>query len=981
MKRILLSLVLCLVTVAAVLAQGRTIQGRITDSNGDGIPGVTVLVKGTTNGVTTTSNGSYTLNNVSQGATLIVSSVGYETQEIVVGSQNQIDVSLADDVTELGEVVVTGYGSTLKKEVTGSISSIKSEDLTRIPVSNLSNAISGQASGVFVTSNSGTPGGGITVRIRGATSINASNDPLYVVDGVPVIQGNLVQNGFGGQTQSALNGINPQDIESIEILKDASVTAIYGARAANGVILVTTKRGKKGKPKINGSFFSGFSEASNTYELASAQLWVDSRTAAGGTLPASLTNWDGVTDVDYQDAVFRTANTYDGQISISGGSDALRYFVSGSYRNEEAIFIGGGIERWTGRLNLDYAPIKDKLSFSTRIGVSTELNDRIENDNNIFGIYSIALLSPPTVPIRDPETGEFNDFIFGSNPVREADIAKNDINTIKLIANFNIKYSIIEGLDAIVDFSYDLNEVTEDINNPASTSQGSPTGAGEFRSRRVGTWTFEPRLSYRRTFASDHTISATLGTTFLERKDFGGTVIGNTFAKEELRFLNSAANITAGSSFFTIYSFNSIFARVNYSYKEKYIFNASYRRDGSSRFGSGNRFGNFWSVSAAWNFADENFLANVDWLEVGKLRVGYGVIGNDGIGNFAFVGSFGSGNYLGQSTFTRGNIENPNLKWEETTNLDVGLELSFFNGRVDFSSTYFFKQTEDLLFGRQIPRTTGFQTVTSNVGKTENKGVELELGATILNIGDFQWNVRGNLTVLSNRIIELVEEEPILSGFASAIIEGQPIGAFFGQRWLGVDPATGESVFEDVNGDGAITADDRVVIGDAAPNYFGGINTNLSYKGLSLDVFFQFVGGVDVYNNTRQFLMNPGSNFQNHDDIRFAWQNPGDITFVPRLDGNSFDYNNDNSRWLDNGGFMRLKNVTLAYEFPTTLLSKIKLRSLRVYFTGFNLLTFTKYEGIDPEISVFGTTTTAAGTEFLTVPQPRTYSFGLNLGL
>ncbi len=988
-KKLLLSVILCLSIAITAWAQNRTVSGKVTDSEtGQGIPGVSVFLKGTTTGVVTDVNGSYQID-VPGGGTLVFQAVGMISQEVPVGSQARIDIQMTPDVKELGEVVVTGYGTTLKKEVTGSITSIKAEDIAKIPASNLQNALQGQSSGVFVTSTSGTPGGSISVRVRGQTSVNASNAPLYVIDGVPVIAGGLTQNAFGGQDQSALNGVNPQDIESIEILKDASVTAIYGARAANGVILITTKQGKKGKAKINANVWAGWANRSNTYDLASAQLYVDKttegRTAAGLSLPTAVTEWDGVTNVDLQEEVYQVANLYEAQLNVSGGSEAISYYISGSYRSEQATFIGGGIERYTGRVNLDYRPLGEKLSFSAKIGISTELNDRIENDNNIFGIVSTSLLAPGTIPIRDPETGEFNDILpgFGTNPVRAATNSKNDINTVKIISNVSANYEIIPGLNAIADFSIDFNDVTEDINVPATTAQGrGSNGSGNFAFRRVSTWVFEPRLNYRNTFAEDHTLSGTFGGTLLRRKDLFAFASGTGFAKPELVFLNSASVIDDGSSGFTPYSFNSLFGRVGYSYKEKYIFNASVRRDGSSRFGSGNKFGTFWSVSGAWNFADEEFL-DLPWLEVGKLRVGYGVIGNDGIGDFTFTGFFGAGDYLGQPSFTRGGIENSELKWEETSTLDIGIELSFLGGRIDFSTTYFEKRTDDLLFNVPLPSTTGFNNVQSNIGETENVGWEFELGGTVLNVGGFQWTISSNLTLLQNKVVSLQDDEPIFAGFGSAVIVGKPIGTFYGLDWLGVNPATGNSEFRDLNGDGIIdTGNDQGVIGDANPDYWGGITTNFSYKGITLDILFQFVGGVDIYNNTRTFLMNPTSNFQLHDDIRFAWQNPGDITFVPRVDVvQPNDFSNDNSRWLENGDYLRLKNVTLAYDLPQSILSKIKLRQLRVYVTGFNLLTFTEYEGIDPEVSTFGFTDNAAGTEFLTAPQPITYTVGVNIGL
>jgi TonB-linked SusC/RagA family outer membrane protein len=980
-QKLLFVLTLFFLSIGQLLAQNREITGRVTDpETGEGIPGVNVSVKGTSAGTVTDADGRYKIS-ITNGNTLVFQAVGLEAQEVLVVAQAILDIQMVASDTALDEVVITGYGETIRKEITGSISTVSSKDISKLPSSNLQTALQGQTSGVFVTSTSGTPGGSMSVRVRGLGSINGNNAPLYIVDGVPVIANNLTQNAFGGQTQSALNSLNPQDIESMQILKDPSVTAIYGARAANGVILVTTKKGKAGKPQFNVNYFSGWSEASNRYDMASSQLYVTTRTAAGGTLPTAVTQWDGVTNVDLQDVVFKTARTHDAQLSISGGNDNTNYYLSGSYRNEEAIFIGGGIERFTARVNVDQK-LSEKLKVSARLSLSNELNQRIENDNNIYGMVSIALLTPSTIPLRDPETGEFNDLLpgFGSNPVREAERTRNRINTTKIVGNFNLNYEILKGLNFVTDFSYDYNNVTEDINNPANTAQGRPDGSGLFASRVLGTWNLEPRFSYRNTFAENHSITAVLGTTFLEQRDVTNFVQGTGFARPDLTYLTSAANITGGSSNKVQYSFNSLFSRISYSFKEKYVFNVAIRADGSSRFGDNKKFGIFYSLGAAWNFADEAFMENFSWLSGGKLRVGYGIVGNDGIPNFQYLGTFGAGNYNGQSTYTRGNIANPDLQWEQTAGFDVALELSFLKDRISFSAGFFDKNTTKLLINRTIPSTTGFNAVQTNIGSVNNRGFEFELGGTVLEMGDFRWNLRTNLTLIKNKVTDIPDDVIIQAGFANQVVEGQPIGTFWGLNWLGVNPATGDSEFEDVNGDGVVTSDDQKVIGNAFAEVYGGFTNTFTYKGLTLDVLFQYVGGVDLYNNSMQFMMNPASNFQDHDDLKYAWKNPGDITFVPRIGAPNTDFSNDNSRWIDNGNYLRLRNVTLSYDLPVSLVKKVKLRNLRVYVTGSNLINFTKYEGLDPEVNTFGNNDLATGTEFLTAPQPRSFILGINVG-
>lgn len=979
MKRILLTCFMLVFTLCstALLAQDRTVSGVVTGaSDGLPLPGVNILIKGTTTGVSTDANGNYSIS-VPANTTLVFRYLGFITREVAVGNQSVLNVSLQEDVQELGEVVVVGYGSTVKKEVTGSIASIKQEDIEKLPVSNVAQVLQGQSSGVFVNTASGTPGGAINVRVRGTTSVNGSSTPLYIIDGVPVVSGNIVSNNFGGQEQSALNGLNPQDIASIEVLKDPSQTAIYGARAANGVVIITTKQGKAGTTSFNVNSWAGVAEATNKYDLATAQQFKDFRDVAGVG-----TTWDGVTNVDWQDEVYRQALVWETNANVSGGDDRTRYYISGGYRNEEATYIGGALERLTGRFNLDHKA-SDIVDFSARVGISNEINSRIQNDNNIYGIISSAILTPSTNPVYT-EDGDYADALpaFGTNPLRAAELKRNDIRTTKLVGNFRVNFNLFDGFTATMDASIDNNVVTEDVNNPASTSQGRPTGTGNYANNNVSTWTLEPRVTYQNNFKGKGNYNVVAGATWQKRRFFGGSVAGNTFGKEELTYLNSAANITGGSSYLTPYSFMSQFARAVVSWDEKYIFNASIRRDGSSRFGSGQKFGTFWSVSGAWNFGDESFFDNVEWVSAAKLRAGYGIVGNDGIGNFQYTGFFGSGNYLGRAGFVRGGIENPDLKWEETATLDIGLDLTLFNGDLDFSASVYEAKTTDLLFQQTIPATTGFTAVQSNVGDLENRGLELEAKYYVIDNSNLRWSITGNIAWNENKIIKLASPEPVLSGFASVIKEGEAVGSFWGQKWLGVDAATGESVYEDINGDGVINGDDRQIIGSGAPGYYGGFSTNLSWNGFTIDAFFQFVGDVNIYNNTAQFSYNPRSIFQNTADLANAWKQPGDVTHVPRLDAVSgFEYSNDNSRWIDDGAYMRLKNLTVSYDFGTKFLANTSIKSLRLYFTGTNLITWTKYRGIDPEISTFGFTNTAPQTEFLTVPQSRMYSLGINLGL
>jgi TonB-dependent starch-binding outer membrane protein SusC len=989
MKKILLLCIFpLLVTSLSVVAQERTITGKVTSADdASALPGVNVVVKGTNTGTVSDVNGTYRLTVPTSGTTLVFSFIGFKVQEVEIGERSVVDLSMESDVTQLNEVVVTGYGSTLKKEFSGVTSTVNADDISKLPILSASQALQGQAAGVFVTANSGAPGGGISVRVRGQTSISASNDPLYVIDGVPVIAGSLVQNGFGGQTQNALAGLNPNDIQSMEVLKDAASAAIYGSRAANGVVLITTKRGQKGGSKINFSAWTGWSNPTNTAEPLTAQEWIDVANEAranSGSSPRTNAQWgwDGTTDTDWIDLVFRTARTNEYQLNMSGGDEKTKYYLSGSYRDEQGVMIGSSYKRGTMRLNLDHKAT-DLFSFGTSLSISADQNNRINNDNNIYGIYSAALLTPSYRAVRD-ENGEFVDALpgFNTNAVRDALLPRYGNKTIKFIGNFYTNFHLMDGLDFRTDFSYDYNTVTEDHYNPATTPQGRPAGNGNFEYRSIGTSIIEPTLRYSKRIGDTHSINAVAGMTFQDRKQFDNSVTGVGFARENLTYLNSAATINGGGSFRTDYRFNSVFGRVNYSFKEKYLASATVRQDGSSRFGANNKFATFYAGSVGWNFSDEAFMDNFTWLDLGKLRASYGTTGNDGVGNFPWQAAWtGGSNYLDLPAFSPTQIANPDLKWETTATLDVGIELALFANRLNLNVGYFERKTTDLLYSSPLPLTTGFASVFKNIGEMSNKGIEIDVSGVVLNTGGFKWNISANGSFLKNKVVKLLDENPILQGFASAIIVGQPLNTFYGLNFLGVDPATGQSIFEDVNGDGLVTtALDSKVIGDAQPDFIGGFTNRFAYKGFSLDVFFQFVQGVQLFNNTQQFTLNPGNGFGMTSEMRRRWRQPGDITDIPVALVSAGLNGADNSRFVSDGDYLRLKNVTLAYDFPTSIANKAKLRSARLFVTGQNLLTFTGYSGADPEVSVFANTSTSAGTDFLTQPQNKMYTVGINIG-
>lgn len=993
MKKILLLSFTFLMAMVFICNGQRTVSGTIIDDTGESLPGVNVVIKGTTSGTTTDLNGNYQVS-VEDGTILVISFVGFETQEIEVGNRSVINVTMGG-VTELEEIVIVGYGSSLERDLSNAIASIGSEELGKLPTMTPEQTLQGLASGVFVSSTSGAPGSGIVVNVRGPGSINAGTQPLYVIDGTVVSTASPTQNGVGGAEQSPLSSINPQDIESIQVLKDAASAAIYGARASNGVVIITTKRGSQGKAKIDFRFWTGVAEAVETYDKLTAeeQIMIEreaflndnpSLSPNDRTLSNEALGWDGVTNSDWIGEVFREAVISEYQVSATGGNEAFKYYLSGNYRDEEGVMINSHFERFTTRMNVDYNA-SNELTLSTSLSFNSSKQNLLQNDNNIYGIYSAAILTPSYRPIRDPETGEFVDGLpsFNTNAVRSA-IESKQINTsYKFLGNWNFSYKLpIEGLIVRTDLNYDWTYVREDIYAPETTSQGrASAGNGELNTSDRGIFGVEPTIRYGNTLGGLHKLSAVAGMTFQQTRLTQSIVEGQGFARGTLQYLASAAVINGGTSYRLDQTLASFFTRVQYAYDGRYLASAIYRRDGSSNFGPDAKFGDFYAFSVGWNFSEESFF-NVEVIEFGKIRASYGITGNDRINAFEYVGTVSpSADYLDQAALSTNNLENPQLQWEETATTDLGIELAMFRNRLNLNVGYFIQQTDKLLFDNQVPWTTGFSNFSDNVGSIENKGIEVEVDGVLLNLGEFQWRGTVNLTFLENEVTDLNSDEPVLFGFASAVIKGEPINTFYGLKWLGVDPATGESRFLDDNNDGIISGEDLVVIGDHSPDLLGGITTTMTYKGIQLDAFFQFVEGVDVYNNTLVFSQNVSAPWGLTKDVLRRWRQPGDVTDIPKATTmTTTEFTNDNSRFLSDGSYLRLKNVTLAYNFPTNIVSKANMRSARVYIQGQNLLTWTGYNGPDPEVSTFGFTNTALGTEFLTFPNTKMYAIGVNIG-
>ncbi|MCB0628299.1 MAG: TonB-dependent receptor [Saprospiraceae bacterium] len=1006
MKRLSLVLMLVFTGIGALLAQ-RTITGQVSDENGEGLIGATVLVKGTTVGTVTDIDGNYTVQVPADANTLVFSYTGFVSQEIELGAANTLDVTMTTDVIGLEDVVVVGYSTQRKKDITGSVSSVSGDDIGTEAGVGLQTALRGRAAGVQVFQASGTPGAAINVRVRGSTSINASNQPLFVIDGVPLIQGNFQQVGVGGQTLNALADLNPNDIESIEVLKDASTAAIYGNRAANGVVLITTKKGSAGRTKLNFDASYGTSEPIRLVELMSAEQYMEQMNVLFGDPNALAGGMGGNTD--WYGEVFRNAPVQNYNLSASGGDAKTRFYAGLTYGDEQGIVKNTRFQRYSGRLNLDHVA-SDKLTLGVTMGYNYSKNRRVRNDNNIFGAVSVATLWPATVPVYN-DNGSFASAFGWDNPLATVTLYDNLVTTNRLTSTFFARYELLEGLTFQAKVGVDALDMREDVHQP-SALQSSNNGTVQLGQTRDNRWLTEFTLNFNKYFGKS-SLTALVGAGYQEdqvRQDFSQV---DDFPTDDFRGLTAGATPTSITGSFTGDRLDSYFANVNYAFDDKYILTATFRADGSTRF-INDKWGYFPGASVAWRLSSEPFLSGsgIDDL---KLRVGWGITGNNSVGNFAARQLIGGGNnYADLPGIAPTQLGNPDLSWETTSQLNIGLDFAILKSRLSGSIDVYDKNTTDLLLNRPIPTTSGFTSVTENIGEVSNKGVELSLTILpVVNPGNgFNWELTGNVSFNKNEIVKLYQGTPIDVGFATRLAEGHPIGAFFGHVTDGIfqnqaeveahatqpGAAPGDFRYLDISGgpgpdgilgtaddlppDGVINDNDRTFIGQGLPDWVGGLTNIFSFKGLELNTFFQFTLGNDIYNNNLEFSEGMHSVFNTTKRAwEGRWQQEGDDEDFPRAVANDPNNNRRNStRNVENGSFLRLKTASLSYTFPKSFLDGVNMQSLRVYVSGTNLITVTDYSWFDPEVSTFGESNTAPGTDFLTMPQGRTISFGINVG-
>ncbi|MDB4887319.1 MAG: putative outer membrane protein [Gemmatimonadetes bacterium] len=982
-----------------------TIRGTVTDSaSGRGIASARVVVVGTTRGAATDDQGRYTLPGVPAGRTTIsVQRIGFASAErstsVIAGQVVTLDVSLRAVTVMLDQVVTVGYGTTSRQNVTSAIASVDSSTFRNTPVAAIDNAIQGKIAGVQVIQNSGEPGGGVSLRVRGPASLNAGNQPLYVVDGVPVLQDNFEQlTSTSGQRQNPMSALNPNDVERIDVLKDAAATAIYGSRGSNGVVLITTKRGTAGsRMKFGLSTYAGSQTAEKKIELMNSKQYVEVMNENRVNRGLTPRYTPGVTDtvsVDWQDAIFRSAGISDVQLSANGGTDRIRAFLSGSSFDQKGIVLGSGYKRQSGRLNLD-ASATDKLSLSSSVNLTRERNNRVPGDLNVDGVVTNALAEQPFNPVFGTSFGfgGLNEGVLYSNPVATATFSSLTNTTLRGLGNLEARYAFTDRLTltgrAGADI-YGLDELrwrSPKVDQAAGAAVGGQGSTGHTTATR---YLMESFGNYAAIQGDRHNLGLTLGTSAEYNSSNWNFLTGNTFPSGFETYVGSAASISDYAGSATSNNLVSFFTRANYSFADRYQLAASLRTDGSSRFGASNRFGFFPALSAAWTVTNEGFASPLARHAALKLRASVGTTGNQGIGDFASRTLVGTTSYNGASGLIGSQFGNPDLKWEETREVDLGADLTVLNGRVGIIADYYARNTSNLLVQRPVPSTSGYSTIWGNVGSIRNKGVDL--GLHTVNVdgdkGPFGWTSDFNVTWNRNTVTELYGGLPITattSGRVTSVAAvGQPLGTFYLFKFSRVDPANGNPLYLNAAGQEvlstALVSADLAFVGNPQPNYYGGFTNTVTMGAFDLRGFLQFSQGGKVLNQMRIFMDDGGAVSDNKlASVYGRWQKAGDITTVPKMGSTGASLSNS-SRFVEDGSFVRLGEITLGYKVPAGLLRTARFDNARIYVSGRNLKTWTDYTGYNPDVNSNASSNVVQGVDYYSYPLARTVTVGINAG-
>ncbi|WP_298651034.1 TonB-dependent receptor [uncultured Proteiniphilum sp.] len=958
----------------------RQVIGTITDDNGEPIIGANVAEKGTTNGTVTDIDGNFTLN-VENNAVLHISYIGYLSQDINTAGRTTFNIVLQEDLKTLEEVVVIGYGTVRRGDITTAVSSVSLKDLDERPITSAAQAIQGKAAGVNVYRPSGTPGEEMVVRVRGTTSFNGSNDPLYVVDGVPV---------------DNLNFLSPMDIADMQILKDASSAAIYGSRAANGVVLVTTKQATAGA-KVAANIQYGMSRVSNSIQsLNAAQYKELIDEIRPGTIP------EGTTDrTDWFKEVYGTGITQNYQLQVSDGNDKLRYFVSGGYLDERGVLSSAFFRRFNLRSNVE-SQVRKWLRFGLNLSYSDNTSNSVTTGqgSNRGGVVLAVVNLPTAATIRDEETGLYNRLFFGqniTNPIEEIENGKNNKNNEnRLIASANTTVTFMPELILKTSFTLDRRNGKETGFTPPSHGADRDDWGNAWDNRVMNTLlVFDNVLTYRKTFAEKHNFEGMVGTSWTDSKWSRSYINGSHFKDGHIQTLNVANKIAwdnTGSEA-SEWAIMSGFGRLSYNYDSKYLFTFNVRGDGSSKLHPDHRWGYFPSFSGAWRLSSENFMRDLTWLDDLKIRGGWGQTGNQsGIDDYAYLQRY---NITRQAWFESGqanalplvipdNLRTADLTWETTSQTNIGLDATLLKNRLTITMDYYYKHTTDMLMFVTVPTGAAEATeIIRNEGEMTNHGFEFAVNSRNMT-GAFTWDTDFNISFNRNKLKSLelqkiYKDAQTTDAFHGTLIvrnePGRPLGGFWGYISDGVDPETGELMYRDLNEDGRSSPSDQTYIGDPNPLFTYGLTNSFSYKGFSLNIFLQGSVGNDIFNASKGDTQGMHDLKNQSAEVLRRWRTPGQITDVPKAGFNL----QPSSYFVEDGSYLRVKDITLSYSFKGSILDRAGISRLQPYVTASNLLTFTNYSGMDPEVNQWGNNGAVQGIDWGTYPHSRTFVFGVNL--
>lgn len=1051
---------------ARVAYADTVITGTITGSeDGSLLKGVSVNVKGTGINTVTDENGRFSIKVPNLKATLVFSFVGYQNKEQSVAGRLQHNIEMKQNTKALDDVVVVGYGKQKRREVTGSIASISESQIKEIAVTSFENAIQGRVAGVDISVPSGEPGAAPVIRIRGSGSISAGNDPLYVIDGLPISSNTNLQQNIGQRTEAyavpkinPFTTINPNDIQSIEVLKDASAAGIYGSRGSNGVIMVTTKKGVKNRKQVSFNAYTGFQEATNLPKLMNAAELIaytkesrnnnylqtydptnassrfynplyDPNTNAGRPnpdplffrIPDKYIAWDG-TDTKWLDLTLSRGMISNYNVSVSGGKDNITYYTSGGYYSEKGTIEGSKFDRYTFRTTV-IDDISKKLQVGSSLNIAFTNNNRLPANGpyaaNPPGIIYAALVHSPVIKPYNadgtPNQLDNQSFLGGAtttadNPLAIMQAVKENIKNFRMFGNAYLKYNILDNLSFKSYLGIDLDNYQQSYYKGVTLLYRGATRPDPFAQASASqgvNWLWENTLDYSKKFGENHSLSVLAGYTAQKQSDELKLIQANSFPDDQVQTIGGGI-VTGGTSVKEQWSLVSSLARVNYSYKDRYLLSGTFRSDRSSRFGANNQTGVFPSVSLGWRIDDEAFMRKVDFVNELKVRASYGLTGNFQIPNYGSIGLLSASNYVLNGTIVSGigrsTLSNNQLSWESKKQLDIGLDFGLFNDRIYGAIDYYRSVTSDLLLNVTIPSSSGFATALTNIGEVENKGFEFTLSTKNL-VGDFQWSTDLNFSTNKNKVLKLGPSgDPILSVGSAGDIRhitriGDPVGSYYGYQVVGIyqtqaDIAAapvdklvgsggarpGDLQFKDVNGDGQITTADRTTLGNYMPAYTYGITNKFRYKNFDLTVFFQGVEGREVLNLTQRHLLNGEANFNSYAAYNDRWVSPTQPGngVIPRADRNSALHGNNfrpSSFQVEDGSYIRLRNLTLGYEFSMPKVSK----KVRVYLSGTNLFIWTKYLGFNPEVQQQSSNSLVPGEDYGAYPISRTFMLGFNV--